>query len=113
VQRLHQDSISDLEAAGIARAYALSVEGRVVGAYYGFLHRERAYAYLGGFDPDFSFESPGTVLVGHAIEEAAREGAREFHFLRGGEAYKYEWGAVDRWNQRRSFRKADRGGQGG
>jgi hypothetical protein len=41
----------------------------------------------------------------HAIEQALREGAREFHFLRGQEAYKYGWGAVDRWNQRRSFRR--------
>jgi len=41
-----------------------------------------------------------------AIEAAIAEGAREFHFLRGREAYKYEWGAVDRWNRRRSFRRA-------
>jgi CelD/BcsL family acetyltransferase involved in cellulose biosynthesis len=44
------------------------------------------------------------ILIGHAIEEAAREGARDFDFLRGQEAYKYEWGAQDRWNCRRSIR---------
>jgi CelD/BcsL family acetyltransferase involved in cellulose biosynthesis len=33
---------------------------------------------------------------------AIAEGAGEFHFLRGREAYKYEWGAVDRWNFRRA-----------
>jgi CelD/BcsL family acetyltransferase involved in cellulose biosynthesis len=36
------------------------------------------------------------VLVGCAIEAAAEEGAREFDFLRGREAYKYRWGARDR-----------------
>ena len=40
---------------------------------------------------------------GRAIEAARQDGAREFHFLRGQEVYKYEWGAVDRRNRRRSF----------
>jgi hypothetical protein len=35
-----------------------------------------------------------------------REGAREFHFLRGGETYKYGWGAQDRWNTSRTIRRA-------
>jgi hypothetical protein len=43
------------------------------------------------------------------MEEAIRDGAREFHFLRGGEGYKYGWGAVDRYNRRRTItrRQAD------
>jgi hypothetical protein len=50
------------------------------------------------------------MLWAHAIEQAIAEGAREFHFLRGPEAYKYAWGATDRWNMRRSFRRnAERG----
>jgi CelD/BcsL family acetyltransferase involved in cellulose biosynthesis len=50
--------------------------------------------------------SPGTQIVAHAIEEAVREGAEEFHFLRGGEAYKYAWGAVDRQNTALTLRRA-------
>jgi CelD/BcsL family acetyltransferase involved in cellulose biosynthesis len=87
------------------RFYVLHLAGTVAAIYYGFIHGDRAYAYLGGFDPAFAFESPGTVLLDHAIREAAREGAREFHFLRGREAYKYQWGAADRWNSYRSFRR--------
>ena len=105
VRAFHGAALQGLVAAGLARLYALHIEGRLAGAYYGFLCRDRAYAYIGGFSPDFSFESPGTLLLGHAIEEAVAEGAREFHFLRGREAYKYEWGAVDRWTRRRSFRQ--------
>jgi CelD/BcsL family acetyltransferase involved in cellulose biosynthesis len=105
VRRFQEEALPALVAAGFVRLYAVAIGGSVVGGYYGFLHRARAYAYLGGFDPEFAYESPGTILVGHAIEEAVREGAGEFHFLRGREAYKYEWGAVDRWNQRRSFRR--------
>lgn len=58
-------------------------------AYYGFLGRGRAYAYLGGFNLAFEEASSGAILIGHAGGEAIDEGAREFHFLCGREAYKY------------------------
>ncbi|MDB5512048.1 MAG: hypothetical protein JWR08_1531 [Enterovirga sp.] len=109
VRRFHAAALPALAAAGLARLFTLSIEGAVVGAYYGVLHRERACAYLGGFDPDFAFESPGTVLIGHAVADAAARGARVFDFLRGQEGYKYEWGAQDRWSRRRTFRRAARG----
>lgn len=105
VRRFHRDAIDGLLEAGLLRLYLLRAGDQIAGAYYGFFDDRRAYAYLGGFDPAFTFESPGTILVGHAIAEASREGATEFHFLRGREPYKYEWGAEDRWNQRRSFRR--------
>ena len=38
------------------------------------------------------------ITLGAMIEEAISEGRRELHFLRGGEAYKYAWGAADRMN---------------
>ena len=106
VRRFHSLALPALMQAGLARLSTLTIEGQVVGAYYGLHHGPRAYAYLGGFDPDFSFESPGTVLVGRAIEAARQGGAAEFHFLRGQEGYKYEWGAADRPNRRRSFRRS-------
>ena len=42
--------------------------------------------------------APARRSLRHAIGEAIAEGAREFDFLRGGEDYKYAWGAVDRRN---------------
>jgi CelD/BcsL family acetyltransferase involved in cellulose biosynthesis len=57
--------------------------------------QRRWYDYIGGFDPQFSSLSPGSLLIGHAIEQAEAEGAAHFDFLRGAEAYKYRWGAVD------------------
>jgi CelD/BcsL family acetyltransferase involved in cellulose biosynthesis len=106
VQRFHAAALPRLVAAGLARLYTLTIEGKVAGAYYGLLHGGVAYAYIGGFDPAFAFESPGTVLLGHAIEDAAAAGATAFDFLRGQEPYKYEWGAVDRWSRRRAFRRS-------
>lgn len=92
---------SRLAAAGLARLYLLRLGGRCAGAYFGLSDGRRSYAWLGGFDPEFAHESPGTLLIAHAIQSAVDEGCREFHFLRGRERYKYEWGAVDRWSVRR------------
>lgn len=110
VRRFHEASCPALAAAGLARMYRLAIEGRVAGVYYGFLSGEAAYAYLGGFDPDFAFESPGTLLLGHAIAAAAGDGASRFDLLRGREPYKYAWGAEDRWNRLRVIGRAGRDG---
>jgi CelD/BcsL family acetyltransferase involved in cellulose biosynthesis len=107
VQRFHRIAAPALQEAGLLRLSTLRFGDAVAAAYYGLHWRESAYAYLAGFDPAFTFESPGTLLVAHAAETALGEGARQFHFLRGNEAYKYGWGAADRWNQRRLFRRRD------
>lgn len=107
VQRFHCLAAPALQEAGLLRLFTLSVEGRAAAAYYGLQGHKEAYAYLTGFDPAFTFESPGMLLTAHAIATAVAEGARSFHFLRGDEPYKYGWGAVDRWNRRRSFRRRD------
>jgi CelD/BcsL family acetyltransferase involved in cellulose biosynthesis len=106
VRRFHHDAAPALAAEELLRLFTLAVSGQVIAAYYGFHHGGRAYAYLSGIDPAFEFESPGTLLMAHAIEVALREGASEFHFLRGREAYKYTWGAVDRWNFRRTITRS-------
>jgi CelD/BcsL family acetyltransferase involved in cellulose biosynthesis len=99
IRRFHRDAAAGLEAAGLLRLFTLSVGDEVIAVYYGFQAGDRAYAYLSGFDPAYAFESPGTLAVAHAMEAALAEGVREFHFLRGQEAYKYAWGATDRWNR--------------
>lgn len=105
VQAFHRRVLPEFISIGIARLFALKIGNDIAGVYYGFSHRNRAYAYLGGFDPRFSYYSPGTVLLGHAIEDALRNGAREFHFLRGREPYKRAWGAHDQKTFRRKFVK--------
>ena len=65
-----------------------------------FATRGRWLYYLGGFDNSVARFSPGNLLIHFSMEQAIREGAREFDFLRQGEAYKYKWGAQDRTNTR-------------
>jgi CelD/BcsL family acetyltransferase involved in cellulose biosynthesis len=106
VERMHRLALPQLLGLGVLRMYALRLDARVVAVYYGLIDHasaepRRAYYYLGGFEPGYERLSPGTLLVGHAIQEAIREGAREFDFLRGREAYKYMWGARDRVTFRR------------
>jgi CelD/BcsL family acetyltransferase involved in cellulose biosynthesis len=85
----------------VLRLYGLRLGGAAVAALYAMQAHGRAYYYAGGFDPALGALSPGTMAVGHAIEEAVREGCREFDFLRGREGYKYRWGAEDRPTYRR------------
>jgi CelD/BcsL family acetyltransferase involved in cellulose biosynthesis len=109
VRNFQRAALPGLMQAGLLRLYVLRIGGEPAAAHYGFVHRDRAYVYLTGFNPGFAFESPGVILLAHAVEQALAEGAREIHFLRGREAYKYEWGAADRWNMRRSFRRKVQG----
>jgi CelD/BcsL family acetyltransferase involved in cellulose biosynthesis len=103
VARFHLLALPGLYLHGVLRMYRMSIGGEVVAAYYGYLDHNRAYAYLQGYDPEYANESPGAVVLAYAIEEAIREGAREFHFLRGDEAYKFAWGAARRSNRTRVF----------
>jgi CelD/BcsL family acetyltransferase involved in cellulose biosynthesis len=104
-QTFHRLAAPELLRAGLARFYLLHFAGQVTGAYYGLAAKGRAYAYIGGFDPAFAHESPGTILLGHAMAQAHEEGVRRFEFLRGGEAYKYAWGARDEAVYRRIWER--------
>jgi CelD/BcsL family acetyltransferase involved in cellulose biosynthesis len=105
VREFHRDAARALGAAGMLRLYRLRIGDAVAAVYYGFARGGASYAYLGGFDPATPRQSPGAQIMLHAIGEAIAEGRREFHFLRGGERYKYAWGARDRWNSARRFRR--------
>jgi CelD/BcsL family acetyltransferase involved in cellulose biosynthesis len=105
VQAFHRAALPRLQQQGIARTLVMRVAGRPVGAYYGLRRGGCAYAYLGGFDPAFEDASPGALTIEAACAEAAASGATELHFLRGREAYKYAWGAEDRINNVRIWRR--------
>ncbi len=106
VERFHRAAAPRLLAAGLLRLYRLRVGATAAAVLYGFADRRRTYYYLGGFEPRLRDISPGALILGHAIERAIAEGEEAFDFLRGGERYKYFWGAEDRPTFRRSFRRA-------
>jgi CelD/BcsL family acetyltransferase involved in cellulose biosynthesis len=102
-QQFHRDAARMMLDAGALRMYVTRISGRAVGVFYGFASHGTVYYYLSGFDPELEKLSIGTLIVAHAIEQAVRDGARVFDFLRGAEQYKYTWGAKDRVNQRRQI----------
>jgi len=113
VRAAHAEAAPQLQAAGMLRLYGLRLDGVLVAVVYALFdpvqaHRRHCYSYIGGFDPRHAFFSPGSLLLAHAIERAAAEGATAFDFLRGAEPYKYRWGAVDQamFTLRRNARPA-------
>jgi len=104
VQAFHRAAAPALAAAGLLRLAVVRWQGRIVAVLLGFCDRRRGYSYINGvaFTPGQSF---GTLAFACLIEAAAAEGAREFHFLRGEEPYKYGWGAEPTHTTRRIVRR--------
>jgi CelD/BcsL family acetyltransferase involved in cellulose biosynthesis len=102
VLAFHQAAAAGLLARGVLRLEALRLGGRIIAAHYGLRRGAAGYSYIHAFDPAFARFGPGWLLMAHSLGAAAREGARSFDFLRGGEGYKYAWGAVDQpqWRRR-------------
>ncbi|MGV3724169.1 MAG: GNAT family N-acetyltransferase, partial [Actinomycetota bacterium] len=101
VRSFHREAAAGLLARDRLRLHLMRFQGTVGAALYCFACRGRGYYYAGGFNPELSRLSPGTVLTAYAMEDALRAGARTFDFLRGDEPYKYAWGATNRTNHRR------------
>jgi CelD/BcsL family acetyltransferase involved in cellulose biosynthesis len=106
VQAFHRAAAPALLQANLLRLHALRLDGRIVAVIYALHARNRGYYYVSGFDAEFAGISPGTLSIGHAIEQFVREGAREVDFLRGRERFKYFWGACDRPCYGRMIRRA-------
>jgi CelD/BcsL family acetyltransferase involved in cellulose biosynthesis len=103
VRAFHREAAHGLLRCGALRLYRMTIRGETATVLYAFASHRCTYYYLSGFDPKFASISPGNLIVGHAIEQAAREGCTRFDFLRGTEKYKYLWGAKDT----RTFRRVE------
>src|SRR3954469_1198059 len=58
VREFHRDAAPALAAEGMLRLYRMRIGEAVAAVYYGFAWRHRAYAYIGGFDPDMPRARP-------------------------------------------------------
>ncbi len=77
--------------------HLLSAENEKIAALYCFEYDKTLAYFQAGFNPDWSNFSPGMVILAKAIEYAIEHNMRMFDFMRGGEAYKKNWGTVDRF----------------
>ncbi len=96
VQAFHADALTRLAAEDLARLFVLQVGGRTVAALYGFSSGKTFSFFQSGMDPAWAKLSVGLVLMGCSIREAIRSGHDHFDFLRGDEAYKFQWATQTR-----------------
>lgn len=82
--------------AGWLNLYTLWLDGRPAASLWCFDYGDDLLLYNSGFDPAWRPElSAGIVLLAYCIQDAIARRKRRFDFLRGGESYKYRFGAVD------------------
>ena len=74
----------------------LTIGGVRAAAAFSFDYGNRLWGYNSAVNRDFLALSPGWVLLAHQIQWACDHGRTHFDFMRGDEAYKYRFGAVNR-----------------
>ena len=104
LRAFHREVAAGFHARGALGLYVLCLDSRNLAALYGFWEKNAFYFYMQGFDSPWAKLSPGVMVVGGAVEDVIRQGARRLDFLRGREPYKYWWGARDRETFRRVLR---------
>jgi CelD/BcsL family acetyltransferase involved in cellulose biosynthesis len=87
----HRLAAHRLLQAGCLRFYVLLIDGQIAAALYGLSYRGCFWSYIGAFDRKWARYSVGRQLDAYTVRTAIEEGLREFDFLRGSEAYKFEW----------------------
>ena len=87
----HREVVPKLAHAGWLCFDELWVEGECRSSIYGIEHGSTYYFYQSGYDPDWSGQSVGLVLLGLSMEGAAGRGMQVYDFLHGVEPYKLEW----------------------
>jgi len=80
---------------GFLQLSFLEINGEKAAVYCCFDYKNRVYVYNSGFNIAFSSFSPGWVLLSYLIQHAILNKKSHFDFMRGDEAYKYRFGAVD------------------
>jgi CelD/BcsL family acetyltransferase involved in cellulose biosynthesis len=80
---------------GWLRLLLLELDGEAVAAEFGFVLHGIYFAYQGARNPVWQRESVGFVLEVETIRRTLAEGAVEFRFLGGEEAYKYRFRTQD------------------
>jgi CelD/BcsL family acetyltransferase involved in cellulose biosynthesis len=96
VQAFHAEALQRMAAAGLARLFTLEIGSHTIAALYGFSTGKTFSFYQSGMDPAWARLSVGLVLMGCSIREAIRHGHDTFDFLRGDEAYKFQWATQSR-----------------
>ncbi len=95
-QQMHLSCHAAFENGWLQLAF-MEVDGQKAAGYLNFDYQNRIWVYNSGLDRRFLDLSAGWVLLGDLLQWANENKRLEFDFMRGDEAYKYRFGAVDRF----------------
>jgi len=95
-RRFHFDFAARALERGWLRLWTLDVDGEPAAAWYGWLLGGRYAYYLAGFDPRWSDQRVGLILLAHTVRSAFEEGADEYDMLLGEEPYKDRFASSQR-----------------
>lgn len=90
-RKFHADIAERFANNGWLGLYFLTANDEPVSAEYSFEYNRKIYAYLSGFDPNYSNYSVGNLVVMLLLERAIKNGFVEYDMMRGDEAYKFMW----------------------
>lgn len=91
VGSFHRAALEAASDSGWTRIHLLKFKGKCIAALYALSAGRKIFFYQSGINPDYSRFSVGSIMIAFAIEDAISNGCREFDFLRGDEAYKFQW----------------------
>jgi CelD/BcsL family acetyltransferase involved in cellulose biosynthesis len=91
----HAEFAAIAQRRGWLRLCLLEIDRRPVAAWYGFRFGGADSHYQVGREPSIGQLSIGLLSTAHAIRTAIEDEMREYRFLRGGEGYKFRFGAQD------------------
>lgn len=79
----HRALMSTMLERGVLRLWGLRREGELIAVLYCLTDGDSTYYYQGGFDTDYDQLKPGMVLMSCAMEEAIKEGCKNFNMMKG------------------------------
>ena len=92
---------------GRLRMWTLELNGKIAAARIGFFDNGVVYCFQGGFDPAYSKDSLGKVLLGLCLRDCIEdETVREYNFMGGDDSYKDCWAKNVTDNVRLTLRRA-------
>jgi len=90
-EAFHRDATQLLAERGKIRFYTLRLQGQPLATVYGLVDRGKFLYFQSGYDPQWSKQSVGLVLVGETFRDSLASGLLEYDFLHGTESYKQDW----------------------
>lgn len=91
LKSFHRAAAIGLAKAGQARFEEIWIDGACRGSLYGMGSNERYCFYQSAWDPAWADHSLGLVMCGLSISHAVERRVKCFDFLRGSEAFKFDW----------------------